>query len=175
MKNILLVLHIIITSFLIITCNSNDTSTSTPTTGGDTVIPLSPGAATFNCDCDGIQWSDYTTNGSCSHPGDTIKIISSFSLLSNSYTVSLSISNPTSVGTVSLDSVSSSYITYDRVLYSYPEHYSTKLPGGSGQINITYFNTDIKTLKGTFYATVKEIGGSFTKSISSGTFKGTWQ
>lgn len=148
--------------------------------GGEKIIadfslaptPLNPGQARFDAIVDGISWSNYTTSGSCSKNQDTIIILSSFSLGSNSYRVKISIVGVSNQGSINLGPTTNSYITYTRTLYGYSENYSTKGTGGSGQIVITSFNANNKSIKGTFTATVTD--GSSSKGISNGTFSGVW-
>jgi|GEM_PF-4974805 len=149
--------------------------------GGDTaaanfsLLPpaLSSGGARIDCNADGIQWSSYTTSGSCTKKQDTIIISSSFSLYSNTYSITIFMLGVTAVDTITLGPSSNNYIEYRRSIQGYTETYTTKRSGGSGTLIITYFNSSEKTMKGTFYGTATN--GSFDKDITGGTFRGLWQ
>ena len=149
---------------------------------GDTTIanfaldesPLSPGKARIDGTIGGIDWTFYTSSGLCEKLGNDIKISSSFGLGPNTYSVVIYISNPVGIDTLNLGPVTNSYMQYERNLYGSLETYTTHTQSGSGQLEITYFNSTNKTIKGNFDVIMAEVGSSSTKS-ANGSFKGTWQ
>ena len=163
-------------------------SNSITVNGGDTVIanfsiapnPPSPGTAKIDASVGNglgyMQWSTYTTSGSCNKQQDTIIISSSFSLsglYTNTYTLTLHMVSVSINDTINLGPATKNYITYNEALAGYPDIYTTQLTGTSGRILVTYYNNTEKVIAGTFYGTLTD--GSNNMQVSGGTFRGAWQ
>jgi hypothetical protein len=154
-------------------CNKDSSNPVQQTTGGDTVQTLTPGTAAFYCEIDQFIWSMYTGSGNVTKIGDTIKITSSISYVTGHSTVTLNLYNITDTTTLNIGPNSVSYIQYDKTIYGIPDSWTTKYTGGSGSIIINYFNLSKKTLKATFSGYLKN--SSFSKTLTNGVLKATWQ
>jgi len=163
---------------LFISCKKDESYPAQPPPNNtDTVSTITPGTAIVDFMIH-FQWSDarkYGQSTICEMRGDTISVRSFFSLMGNSYSFEMLFRIPSDTSTITLDSNSIARINYTRVLYGYPENWTTRDRLGGGRIVVTYLSSTSKTIKGTFEGTIVLIGSTTVKEITGGIFKATWQ